>query len=462
MDKAKSIAKGGWHPPGKNGGKESWRGDNKGINQVVSLLRAACLSLYHRLTESHSAKAGWIGKGKDPHVAASEHQSRPLASLKDPDAFGPPPKHVNYHGGAAVPNAITPDRRGLGAPLSTEEIQAKEAEERREREQAEEAARKPAPPPVPYRANTTGIDTTNLPKPPVRRLDQEDGQQTTIPATKPKPKPTLPPRLPPRQNSRPDTHAPEPPPTYQAASQQPTGQNGDFNVGALNRLGKAGVSVPGFGIGSKPQSPTRGSQSPNPWASQSVGTSSPTTTQSPSLSGLGSRFSKLSTATPPPSSQSPSGGTTTQQKQDALRTASNFNKDPSSISLSDARATASTANNFRERHGEQVAAGGKWAGAMNKKYDVVNKVNGYTGENAGASQSQAQPPSSQQSSPWADEPSAGYGGPSPVRENPPILMRDNTQSPGVGGVSFKKAPPPPPAARKPGPPPVPLGSKPRS
>jgi len=35
MDKAKSIAKGGWHPPGKDGGKESWRGDNKGINQVV-------------------------------------------------------------------------------------------------------------------------------------------------------------------------------------------------------------------------------------------------------------------------------------------------------------------------------------------------------------------------------------------------------------------------------------------
>lgn len=30
MDKAKNIAKSGWHPKGKDGGKESWRGDNRG------------------------------------------------------------------------------------------------------------------------------------------------------------------------------------------------------------------------------------------------------------------------------------------------------------------------------------------------------------------------------------------------------------------------------------------------
>lgn len=35
MDKVKDVAKGGWHPKGKEGGKESWRGDFKGINQVV-------------------------------------------------------------------------------------------------------------------------------------------------------------------------------------------------------------------------------------------------------------------------------------------------------------------------------------------------------------------------------------------------------------------------------------------
>jgi hypothetical protein len=31
-----SVMKSGWHPKGKDGGKESWRGDFKGINQVVS------------------------------------------------------------------------------------------------------------------------------------------------------------------------------------------------------------------------------------------------------------------------------------------------------------------------------------------------------------------------------------------------------------------------------------------
>jgi hypothetical protein len=45
MDKAKGIVKGGWHPPGKDGGKESWRGDNKGINQVVCSLSTVILIL---------------------------------------------------------------------------------------------------------------------------------------------------------------------------------------------------------------------------------------------------------------------------------------------------------------------------------------------------------------------------------------------------------------------------------
>lgn len=150
-----------------------------------------------------------------------------------------------------------------------------------------------------------------------------------------------------------------------------------------------------------------------------------------------------------------------QQKQDALRTASNFHKDPSSISLSDARATASTANNFRERHGEQVAAGGRWAGAMNKKYDVANRVNGYAGSNGNTQRNQSQASPSQESSPWADEPSAGHGGPLPVREDPPMLIRDNKQSPVSNGSPFKKAPAPPPGVTKPVPPPVPLGSKPK-
>jgi hypothetical protein len=37
MSSFSSVMKGGWHPKGKDGGKESWRDDFKGINQVVSL-----------------------------------------------------------------------------------------------------------------------------------------------------------------------------------------------------------------------------------------------------------------------------------------------------------------------------------------------------------------------------------------------------------------------------------------
>jgi hypothetical protein len=38
MSGLRNTIKGGWHPEGKEGGKESWRGDFKGINQVVSSL----------------------------------------------------------------------------------------------------------------------------------------------------------------------------------------------------------------------------------------------------------------------------------------------------------------------------------------------------------------------------------------------------------------------------------------
>jgi hypothetical protein len=140
MSKFKDIAKGGWHPEkGKDGKSRSLRGDNKGINTV----------------------AGWMGKGKDSHSndEARDHVSRPLATLKDPYAFGPPPKNVSYHGGAALPNQITPDTRGLGAPLTREEIEARRmAEEAEEQRETEDAAR-PRGPPIPYRKDTTGLST---------------------------------------------------------------------------------------------------------------------------------------------------------------------------------------------------------------------------------------------------------------------------------------------------------------
>lgn len=36
MSGFRGVMKDGWHPKGRDGGKESWRGDFKGINQVVS------------------------------------------------------------------------------------------------------------------------------------------------------------------------------------------------------------------------------------------------------------------------------------------------------------------------------------------------------------------------------------------------------------------------------------------
>lgn len=429
MDRMKNVAKGGWHPT-------SVRSEHKHINQV----------------------AGWVGHGKEPSSSskATERSSRPLATLQDPDSFGPPPKNVNFHGEGVAPKAIMPVRRGTGTSLSAQDTRAQEAEE----QVTTQAAQKPAPPPIPYRANTTGLSTSGLPKPPVRRLENGGSSATASPITKPKP--SLPPRLPPRQNSHPTANAPSPPPDYTSATQQPPAKDQYVNQGALGRLGKAGVSVPGLGIGAGRvgQADQGTSQGSNPWSNESSSNppfaSSPTTTQSPSISGLQSRFGKMTTSPPsssPNETPAPSQGTSFAQKQAALHTASQFRNDPSSITLADARNSAATANNFRERHGEQVATGWKGANAMNKKYDVANRVNGIAGQTGSASA---------------------------AREDGPIAMRDNTASPAAGDsmpaspwanelsqTAFRKAPPPPPVKRtgtgsSGAPPPVPMGSKPRA
>lgn len=412
MPDFKGIAKGGWHPKGKDGtSKESWRSDNKGINQV----------------------AGWIGRGKDPNEKARDHVSRPLSTLKDPAAFGPPPKNVNYHGGAALPNQITPDTRGLGAPLSEDEIYAKQQAEEEAQREAEEAA-KPKGPPLPFRADTTGLSTANMPPPPGRR----DGADGRSPAPAPKPKPGLPPRLPPRQNSNPIS----PPPAYSGATNEPDSHKGILNQGSMSRLSAAGVSVPEFGIG-KGRQPM-----PPPGPTSPSRTSAASPVNSAQLSELQSCFSRLSSSTSP-KPENPSEGTTFAQKQAAVRTASAFREDPSSVSLGDARAAASTVNNFRERHGDQVKSGFQTANKLNSKYGIADKVGTY----GGISNTQTPEPT-----------------------NPQIEMRNNTISGHANGgpdvsVLGKKKPPPPPvkrvglagpaASQEPIPPPIPLNSKPK-
>lgn len=249
--------------------------------------------------------------------------------------------------------------------------------------------------------------------------------------------PSLPPRLPPRTNSG-STVASSP-----AASPAPTG-NGLLNQGAVNRLGAAGISVPGFGIG---RSSPAADASPSPTQPPRPSIASPPPAPAAShMSELQNRFSKLGTsssanaAAPPP----PSEGTTWAQKQAALKTASSFQKDPSSVSLSDARAAASTANNFRQRHGEQVAAGAKTANNLNQKYGLLDKAqNSYSRFQGNQTQTQNE-----------DTPSA-------------------PGSPGLASVVGKKKPPPPPPKKKPAlmgasaapsndePPPIPMATRPQ-
>ncbi|KAL8741263.1 MAG: hypothetical protein Q9184_008407, partial [Pyrenodesmia sp. 2 TL-2023] len=254
------------------------------------------------------AKDGWqskdrrvkqmLGKDTNPHQQAQDHVSRPLATLKDPDSFGPPPKNVNYHGGAAVLNAITPDRRGIGAPLSAEEIRAKEEAERRKARAAEEAAGKPAPPSRPYRVDTSGLATSNLPKPPVRRLGDIDQSSASPGGPATRPKPSLPPRLPPRQGSTPIANSQSPPPPYSATADSGSTHDAPISQGAVGRLGSAGISVPSFGIDKS-----------RPGQEIAATTTSQSDNQSPStdnaqLSELQSRFTRISTRDRNPGSPS--------------------------------------------------------------------------------------------------------------------------------------------------------------
>jgi hypothetical protein len=367
-----------------------------------------------------------MGKGKGAgNNSASEHVARPLTTLKDPTLFGPPPKNANYHGGAALPNEITPHRGGLGAPLSQPEITAAEQQvQAAPREEEEEA--KPAAPPLPYRADRTGLKTSHLPPPPVHRAIAEQSTSQTLLAAQapPKARPSVPPRLPSRRESTDvvsSTSSAQQPPTYDAAVEQAPAAEGGLNQSAIHRLGKAGISVPSLGIGES-----------NPWKAErsSSNTSTSTATPTPQVSELQSRFAQMNPASPKPETV-PTEGTTFAQKQAAFKTAQDFHKDPSSVTLADAKGAASTANNFRQRHQEQISAGAQKANTWNKKFNVTGRVNSFLEKQA-----------------------------SPAAEQPPPAP---AAGPAPSDLSSRKPPPPPPPKKPAGfhaPPPVPLGTKP--
>ncbi|KAH7389779.1 hypothetical protein BKA66DRAFT_47300 [Pyrenochaeta sp. MPI-SDFR-AT-0127] len=404
-DRFKNLAKSGWHPEKSAGSGAGGQKDSK-FGQVK----------------------GWVGKaqGKDTHAAAArEHQSAPLSTLKDPSSFAPPPKRLDYSG--ASPVSATGSAAGLSsAPPGSarQRLQEKAEAERR----AEEEANRP--PPGPYRPDTTGLSTAHLPKPPAFRPNAASPPPT--PSNAPRPAPSLPPRLPPRQNSNPDAYAPPPPPTYNEATQSGTASQGLLNQGALGRLGQAGVSVPGFGIGRTASPPVPGRQMASPPVPfrQSPNSNAPGPPPAPAGHGsqmneLQSRFSKMST--PSTGAEPPATGTSWADKQAALRTASGLRDDPSKVSASDLRGAASTANNFQQRHGEQVASGWKAASGLNQKYGIAGKVNSFASSSTS-----------------------------------PAPLQSPAQAIG------KKPPPPPPPKKKElggggsgGPPPIPMGSKPK-
>ncbi|KAJ5614953.1 hypothetical protein N7537_000067 [Penicillium hordei] len=349
MSGLRNTMKGGWHPEGKEGGKESWRGDFKGINQVAGWMgkgkesessgsrsgsgqasesqggiRSSVSGWMGKGKEGESSGsgsghgsssqggirgqvAGWMGKGNESNSNRSDHVSQPLSSLKDPSSFGPPPKHINYHGAAAVPNQATPDRRGLGAPLS----QDQSSHRQQVAEAEEEQFQKPAPPPVPYRVDTSGLSTDHLPPPPVRRLDSASSASTS-PISKSKP-PKPPPRLPARNGSP----SSDPPPAYSTA---PVLSHDYINQDATSRLANAGISVPGLGIGQEKSS-------------------SPAHTP---VNELQSRFSQMNTSASPSTPTPPVPAST--------------------------NASTSSLHNFRERHADTINSGKQKYGDFRERH----------------------------------------------------------------------------------------------
>lgn len=315
---------------------------------------------------------------------------------------------------------------GSGSPSGYQSPRAQYAEEGEE----EEAPRGP------YRTNTTGLSTDHLPKPPGRR-DGADGRGGGPPPVPPPPsyntalshpqqppsKPSLPPRLPARTNAGSPSQAPSP----QQSTSSPANP---LNQEAVTRLGNAGISVPGLGIESRPVA----SPSPPPPPRQAANGGG-----AGHLGELQNRFSKLNTSTS--EAAAPSQGTAWAQKQAALNTASSFQKDPSSVSVADARSAAGVANNFRQRHGEQVASGVKSANSLNQKYGVANKVGGFVG---GSSQQQE-----------SESPASGVSGLAGKKKPPPPPPK---KKPGLGGGA---APGPAPAREDDdAPPPIPMSTRP--
>ncbi|KAF1819893.1 uncharacterized protein K489DRAFT_412576 [Dissoconium aciculare CBS 342.82] len=223
MDKLKGVAKGGWHPSGDKAiHRDTWKSDLKGIAS---------------------------GKKHDPYESARNHQSTPLTSLKDPDSFGPPPKHIPNSHDDTNSQALSTVRRPAAASGSGARVPTAAS---RQIEQSVEVAK----PVVPYRTDTTGLRTDNLPKPPSRSaIGGVPSPKTASPVPLPArqttgiiPRGGPPPVLPPRENSATTQHGPTPPPAYNALNSNRNVPLVSVNPQAASNLARAGISVPALGI----------------------------------------------------------------------------------------------------------------------------------------------------------------------------------------------------------------------
>lgn len=363
-----------------------------------------------------------MGKGKDPNADNQrDHVSRPLASLKDPSSFGPPPKR---NGASSISSPRTTSSRSLGAASSEGSHQVEEGDDS-----------KPAPPPLPYRANRTGLETNHLPPPPGRNNNNNTSNSFAQPASSPSTRPNLPPRLPARAPAPPSDNEPAPPPYSE------TDNVAQMNPGAVSRLGQAGVSVPGLGIGGSDGGPSPTAQ----------------TNLNKQVNELQSRFGNMTTS----SSQAPGNlqdhvvgsknGSTYGQSRERLHVDANS---PSSTSALDTRNTGSGTSNFSDH----FEAGKKKLNAFNQKHKITDRVQSYFERPPVPVQEQSAPP--------------------PPPPHPNLSRQSSTID--VEALNNRKPPPPPPPAKKPelqsksvgssstaastgspSPPPLPLGTKPR-
>ncbi|EEY16708.1 conserved hypothetical protein [Verticillium alfalfae VaMs.102] len=130
-----SIVKGGWHPEKKG---TTFKGQMKGL----------------------------VGRGdKDKDEERANHVSRPIASLRDPASFAPPPKRTADQPLPPPISRTSTASSAAGGPPSYNDSNRYATQQQQYGAVAEEEDDTPAPP-KPYRVDTTGLSTPICRRPP--------------------------------------------------------------------------------------------------------------------------------------------------------------------------------------------------------------------------------------------------------------------------------------------------------